>query len=243
MMSAVLASSAHSDKWLALACGMLLVAACADLAGLDKYGDPAGAGGGGAGAGSGAAAGSGATTSAMGGADGGNGTAGAGNCAPPPANKRVFISGEPVEGNIGGLDFADAECERLAADACLGGGGWQALLSDGQTSGINRMSNSAPWYLVDGTTVIATGLDDVIANGPLAAIDRDEMGQLRTSRQVWTGITAAGNLALNHCDGWTDNTTSFQGKVGNNTNNAPGGWLDSAIISCDRAAHLYCFEQ
>ena len=222
------------------------LASCAGLAGLDAFSDephePGEVGGaptapadGGDGSG-GQAVGAGGNL-ATGGGTGGRSEGGA---DPGPGYRRAFVTAAAFDGALGGLTGADAAC--AASAGALGGGGWRAWLSDGDTVVDERLANVGPWLSLDGTTTIATSLEDM-ANGPSAPLVEDELGNA-VAGEVWTGTSFNGApaAAADHCSGWQSPNAGQLGLVGRL--GEPGlGFTDYDSNACSQTAHLYCLEQ
>jgi hypothetical protein len=158
----------------------------------------------------------------------------------------VFVTSTTQTGNMGGLAGADATCNQLAVGAGLPGT-YKAWLSDHLSSPSTRFTQSAnPYFLVDGTTMIAKNWSDLVSGNIRAAIDKDEAGTLRTSSQVWTQSSAAGaeqrNSTVGGCSNFTSATTSDQGYYGF-TSNTNATWSFLSSIACDHTLRLYCFQQ
>jgi hypothetical protein len=156
----------------------------------------------------------------------------------------VFVTSDAYLGNLGGLSGADAHCQGLADGARLPGE-YRAWLSDGSGSPSTRLVQATvPYKRTDGV-IIANNWADLI-DGPLAAsISRDESGAGQVGQVVWTNTTTTGTLLHNRwsCVGWTDDTSEFQGGLGEvDATNA--WWTDRGVLFCGGfPSHLYCFQQ
>lgn len=159
----------------------------------------------------------------------------------PPGGKRVFVTSEMFDGNIDGLDGADARCT-AAAEAAKLTGTWSAWVAVTARSATSQLPKAGEWYLVDGTFVTDRArLADTSVAKPLdVAIHLDERGA-NVEESAWTGAGVAGAPAEKNCDNWTANT-DFTGGTGS-TKAVDVGWTSAATPSCAEKHHLYCFEK
>jgi hypothetical protein len=152
---------------------------------------------------------------------------------------RTFVTSTLQLGTFGGLAAGDAICQ-ARADAAALGGTWRAWLST-STSNIRDRIVGTEYRLVDGTTVVASSLNDLV-DGTLANnIDHDETGALATSN-VWTGTSDDGTASASTCGDWTN--ASGTGTYGaNDLPTASIGWSEQGTTSCgSNSLRLYCIE-
>ena len=164
---------------------------------------------------------------------------------PTPSYKRVFVSSNTYDGNLGGLDGADTKCQALADSASLGGT-WKAWLSSGSISASSRLSHSAiPYKLVNGVTVIANNWSDLTDGGLAKTINKDQNNITITNRAVWTNTSVSGNInsSSNHCSNWRSSLSGFYGGMGQNSSTSYTWTSYPVPNSCNRANSIYCFEQ
>jgi hypothetical protein len=172
--------------------------------------------------------------------------------------KIVFITSERfVGGRLGGLDGADAICQRLAAGSSLPGK-YRAWLSDRTGSPATRFTKSArPYKLVDGSIVANDWAD--LTSGPLRhPINLTEKGGTpptsrfcdSTAVYAWTGTAAAGKPVNPEasCGDWSDPSSGSyllgRGDVADSTWSYACGGIGNPTPDCGNyAAALYCFEQ
>lgn len=158
-------------------------------------------------------------------------------------NKIAFATSAPYDGNLGGLDGADAVCN---AHAFAGGlaGTYRAWLADGTGSPSTRfIQSSQPYELVDGTLVANNWAD--LTDGTLQnPINRDENGTtVSTPTTVWTNVTTAGATdTAADCVDWTSDSGGDSGGIGSSTS-ATSIWTDLGGQGCNLTLLLYCFEQ
>jgi hypothetical protein len=177
------------------------------------------------------------------------------------AARVVFISSATFTGDLGGLDGADAQCQRLASDAHLTGT-FKAWLSDSKTWAASRLTHGAgPYVLVNGIVVANdwSGLTsgtllhavDITESGgaaPQASLGPGESMQDCTSTSclpmAWsgTGPTGIGDGASYLCNDWSSSSTGVYGAWGAATK-ADGNWSDEYGPQCDDSAAIYCVEQ
>lgn len=171
---------------------------------------------------------------------------GAGSCSLHA--KRVFISSQTYNGNLGNLTGADSKCQSLANNAGLNSS-WKAWLSSTTISTSSRMNQSSlPYVLVNGQTKIADNWSSLIDGNLDNPILLSETGQnLGSNLRVWTNTTSNGNIYStsnqSSCTNWTSVLSSRNARIGINSLNSSGEWTDSADKDCNSNSHLYCFEQ
>jgi len=206
-------------------------------------------GGGGSGAGGSGTGGIGTGGIGTGGSGaGGIGAGGIGTGGGTAAVKRVFMTSQMWNGDLGGLSGADMKCQE-AADAEMLGGDWIAWLSDETNEAGLRVQDVGPWYLVDETVLVAIDIQAIVTSGPLVAIDVHENQQSSAGEHfVWTGTDAAGAASPYYCDNWNDAAPNqAEAVVGESSewaaNRANGEWTYVTVKGCNEANHLYCFEQ
>lgn len=162
--------------------------------------------------------------------------------------RRVFLTSKSYEGDIGGLLFADKECEIRAT---LGGlerpDRFKAWLSDSRESPATRFHHSPGRYeLLDGTKV-ADSWDDLTDGSIAAPILINEFGELYDPITVLTNTRPDGTSgsAEFSCEDWT--TGDFESEVWKGfSGHTNYEWTDSAVYNpsfCGISARLYCFEQ
>ena len=125
-----------------------------------------------------------------------------------------FITSQgPGDGaNLGGLEGADAHCQRLAEAAGSSGKTWRAYLSTSTVDARTRIG-AGPWHNASGA-LIAENLDAL--HGPANAISKEtgltEKGEPVNGRgddpnqhDILTGSMADGTRAEQTCGNWTLN--------------------------------------
>jgi hypothetical protein len=140
-------------------------------------------------------------------------------------NKMSFFltsAGPGDGGNLGGLDGADAQCQKLATAAGAGDQTWRAYLS---ASGVNARDRigSGPWHNAKGE-LIASSVDELHsdANKISKQTGLTETGAAINGRgdtpnmhDILTGSNADGTLAAGMtCEDWTSNSSEAKGFVG-----------------------------
>ena len=170
------------------------------------------------------------------------------SCVSP--NKRVFLTAELWNGNLGGVAGADAKCQAAATAAGVSGT-YMAWISDDSTSPSGRLAHATvPYELVDGTLVAASWT--ALTNQNLEhAIDMTETGETVVGSDVfyaWTASYDDGTMIDlgSTCSEWTtsagDPNFDDQGYAGD-PSAVDGYWSDDGPIACDQMGPLYCFEQ
>lgn len=162
-----------------------------------------------------------------------------------PIVKRVFVTSDTSNGNMGGFDKANERCVAAAERAGLGGT-WIAWLSNGQANAIDRIEHNGPYERLDGTLVVKDKVQ--LATSLLSApIDIMENGQKATNDlRAWTATYSNGSFYVD-CDGWSTSSGIARGAIGlpdrqdsdwtnSRAPNISGNW------GCNTNARLYCFE-
>jgi hypothetical protein len=126
-----------------------------------------------------------------------------------------FITSEgPGDGgNLGGLEGADAHCQKLAEAAGAAGKVWRAYLSTASVNARDRIGKG-PWYNARGVLIAKDGAD---LHGEGNAIGKEtaltEQGEAVKGRgdspnthDILTGSNADGTVVLGMtCEDWTSN--------------------------------------
>jgi hypothetical protein len=122
-------------------------------------------------------------------------------------------SGE-AGGNLGGLDGADATCERLAAAVGAGDKTWRAYLSTDTVNARDRIGDG-PWFNQAGVLIASDvdelHADDTVFNGTPNLI-LDETGVVAPGPQhdILTGTLRDGTAAAGlNCANWTSNDAAL----------------------------------
>jgi len=167
------------------------------------------------------------------------------------ATKTVFVTSTLHKGNLGGLAGADAICQ-ARADAAGLGGTYFAWLSDAVNSPDTRFTKAtAPYKLVDGTTVADNYAD--LTDGSLdAGITLHADGSMAPmgGAFAWSNTTQTGTSdGAPDCVAWTvgvfgpplfatgSTSASFGTTTSNWSNQFPG------CCACDSSRNLFCFGQ
>lgn len=158
----------------------------------------------------------------------------------------VFVTSTTYNGNLGGLIGADEKCQQAAINAGLPGI-YAAWLSDSTGSPSTRFKKlNKPYKLVNGT-VIANDWAD-LTDGTLAApIDVSETGSTISFRAMTSTNINGSLIGTNHCNNWTNATTSYTATVGSNTSTT-STWTNNtsetlANRRCNSVKSLYCVQQ
>ncbi len=174
-----------------------------------------------------------------------------------PRVSRAFVTDLVLNGDLAtagsgtgddpGAAGADNLCAAQATKYSLGGQ-WVAWISTSHADAADRLS-AGPWNLVDNTTLVASSLDDLLANGPAHAIDMFPDGTTEVlGDYVWTGSTHGGRLGGGaDCSDWTSSadggTDAGIGGSGNDLTSGPGIlWTANGDQACSTIGVLYCFE-
>lgn len=141
-------------------------------------------------------------------------------------------------GNLGGLEGADAKCQAGANYERLGGT-WIAWLSDSDTDAIDRVAGDGPWYTLDGHLAFAHKVD--LAGTPSAVIEVDQAGGIVATSSYWTGTKLGGTKDTANCNDWRSESDVDEGVWGNGRNVAQ--WTAAShTAGCLGAINLLCLE-
>lgn len=164
------------------------------------------------------------------------------NC--PPTVKLVFLSGNTVNGVIGGVAGADSRCQSSADSAGLPGT-YKAWIMDSNNANapINRFTNTldqVSYQLVNGQTV-ANSWSDLTDGSLQRPLNVSESGSSLGNQFVWSNVNSAGTgqSAGQTCGNWT--TTGAVGGFG--ISGSVSTWSDNGANGCSAGARLYCFQQ
>ena len=176
-----------------------------------------------------------------------------GPTSPSAPSVSFFVSSQTSStGNLGGLEGADATCQRLAEAAGFGDRSWGAYLSvERDTVNRGRPTNArdrigqGPWYNVN-LVLVANNIADLHARRGDAAIFIDERG--RRINGQWTGspspvehdILTGSNpdgtlLAGSTCADWTSDSATLTAQVGHSDGLGPGGATTGTLPSWNSA--------
>lgn len=125
----------------------------------------------------------------------------------------VTSAGPGDGGNLGGLDGADAHCQKLAEAVGAGGRTWRAYLSTTAVNARDRIGNG-PWYNVKGELIAkdvaelhgdANGINKQTALTEAGAVVNGR-GDTPNMHDILTGSNADGTVAAGMtCNDWTSN--------------------------------------
>jgi hypothetical protein len=170
----------------------------------------------------------------------------------------VFVTSQAFDGDFGGIQGADDQCNAAATAAGLAGT-YVAWMSDSSTDAKDRITDHG--YVTIAGDIIATNLADLIDGAIGVPLDVDEYGipiphgpNSGVNFSVWTNTTPGGAAGpggvnfepyasgeRNACNDWTSTAGSAAfGRI-----MEPGvGWSGGGDIQfCDSPARLYCFGQ
>ncbi|MDP2274584.1 MAG: hypothetical protein Q8K32_27835 [Archangium sp.] len=161
-----------------------------------------------------------------------------------PAGKRVFITRQRFNGNLGGLAGGDTKCAAAATAAGLNGT-WKAWLSTTTVNAIDRLVDVGAWVDTQGATAFAS--KSALTTGPANSLWYDEAGGFLSSDNIWTATNSSGTyqwgvVMAPPCDEWTSASMQSGARVGQVGRTGPE-WTSYSGTTCDQTAHLLCFEQ
>jgi hypothetical protein len=149
--------------------------------------------------------------------------------APAPNNTTFFVTsiGPGKGGDLGGLDGADAHCQRLATAAGAGSKVWRAYLSTNTAGGsINARDRigKGPWQNFKGE-VVATNADDLHSDN--SKMSADNALTERGNKISGFGMTPNWHDALTGSDG---QGRAFPGNMNLTCNNWTSSQFGSASV-------------
>ncbi len=167
----------------------------------------------------------------------------------------IFVTSLVFQGNINGLQSADAYCKSLALKAMMADpsspitdpGNFKALLATSKEKGYTRhFPGKGPYHLVNGLRV-SDSFDALFTEPHQNFIDVDERSMTH-SNGVWTGMAADGESypGINFCNDWT--TTGQDGSSTHGYSDIAGMWLFAPVVGnpttdCGDQFAIYCLEQ
>jgi len=181
------------------------------------------------------------------------------------AEMTFFVSstGSGDGANLGGLDGADAICQRLAEAAGSTGKTWRAYLSTATVNARDRIG-AGPWHNAKGVLIAASidDLHDPAKNMITKETGLTEAGAIVPGRgdqpnqhDILTGTNADGTANENTCGDWTLNgegsaMVGHHDRMGPDTNPNATSWNAShpsrgcsqdGLAGSGGAGLLYCF--
>ncbi len=164
----------------------------------------------------------------------------------------AFVSSEAGQGDLGawpqagaatGLAAGDAICRNLAGAARLPApNSFFAWLSDSAQDARDRVTVDASFRRVDHYP-IASSHADLVDGFASNSLHVDENGShASTPFGVQTGTFADGTATLEHCDGWTNATTSFNETFGSQNLSRSHRWTEGLQNGCNNTRRIYCFS-
>jgi hypothetical protein len=176
----------------------------------------------------------------------------------------VTSAGPGHGANLGGLEGADAHCQKLAEAAGITGKTWHAYLSTNEVNAKDRIG-SGPWFNAKGEKIA----DDVAslhsdANGITKQTALDEKGNLVNGRgdkpnrhDMLTGSKPDGTAAAETCNNWTSDGAEGAAMLGhhdrmgldesppakswNSSHASRGGCSQEALRGTGGDGLFYCF--
>ena len=156
----------------------------------------------------------------------------------------VFVTKAAFQGNLGGLEGADARCQAAARRAGLPGVFRAWLSTSEQPAGARVVRKNVP-YVMPGGVRVADNYRD-LTDGRLAhPIDHTEFGEAVASPFLArTATTPDGQAMSPTCSDWTSRSR-YDGGAWGATDTTSSAWSCTGVFPgrCDYLAHLYCLEQ
>jgi hypothetical protein len=173
------------------------------------------------------------------------------------AQKFIFVTDSPSNGNLGGLTGADSTCQSDADAASLPGvyKAWLSLTTVGPQS--TFVPARVPYVLPGSFVVVANDWTELTSGTLANAIDRHADGTLITAGQeFWTGTRATGlpftaigvvpypegQAVFFSCDGWVSEIQERSGTVGT-SEAVDSTWSEGTELTCDTELRHICVQQ
>ena len=153
----------------------------------------------------------------------------------------MFATSTAHDGNLNGLNGADAICQ-ARADAASLPGSYKAWLSSSSVAVSSRLTHSTqPYYMLNNLKV-ADNWTDLVDGSIDNAINVSETGATLPGFLPWTGSTHLAGVTSYHCMDWTSGANANFGTHGSSSR-ADLAWTYNIIRRCDSLLRLYCFQQ
>lgn len=130
--------------------------------------------------------------------------------------------------DLGGLQGADAHCQRLAESVGAGERAWRAYLSTSAVDARDRIGDG-PWYNARGVEIAASVADLHGDNNLTKETQLDQNGEMVNGRgdspnrhDILTGSNADGTASDATCDNWTSSSGDGSARVGHHDRNGGG---------------------
>lgn len=170
----------------------------------------------------------------------------------PTTAKKIFVTRERFDGNLGGPAGADEKCNAAAAAVELPGtyAAWISTTLENARDRVTRFMG--PYELLDGTQ-IATSFGQLLDGTLEGPIDITEAGTDLQSNGtpscagglgVWTNTAEQGTAIDLDCNGFVSASSSASNA--GNASAASAAWTDDPDcrgLPCGVENALYCFEQ
>ena len=176
--------------------------------------------------------------------------------------RRIFLSSQVFNGDMGTRAGADLACQIMAAQVGFPDEyKYRALLADANGSP-NTFVDPDPDglarpFILAGGLIVADSYVALIAGGPGAGITTTEQGEVLFEKRVWTNVGPLGDAYLEDpgstCAGWNSADALKSARVGINAV-APGDaaalaewkaqkhWLSFKSVNCENELRIYCIE-
>ena len=172
------------------------------------------------------------------------------------AGKKVFVTSETGNGNIGswisgtgysGREAADKICQTLASDAGLDNASiFRAWISTSISNAASHIRSDGPWVRMDGVKFVDSKAE-LLSGKTYTSVSLNENGvHVTSSALAWTGTNGVGETTATTCGDWTDGTSGSDGTYGTTgfAGNRPdvSYWTKMTTVQCGYSSRLYCFE-
>lgn len=161
------------------------------------------------------------------------------------AQHRMFVTSSVHDGDLDGLEGADAICQTRALAAGLSRT-YKALLGTSSTEARERITLIGAVYVFTSAEVKVPVVNlplELWSGNLLNPVNRDENYNLVVDF-AWTGADDGGSSTfVEDCLDWTSSSNSQDGSVGD-ISQTDAYWLEDPIYrTCDSVFRLYCISQ
>lgn len=154
----------------------------------------------------------------------------------PLPTRRMFISSDSHNGDLGGIPGADNKCQ-VRADSENLGGTWIAWVSTTLSDAKDRVGNYL-WTQLNGVIVARNNAD--LTDGTIEnPITIDETGATG-SDFVWTGTENNGTYNSSNCSDWSSSDAGGNGYLGQLVNTS--SWSADQTATCNTLHPLLCIN-
>jgi hypothetical protein len=173
------------------------------------------------------------------------------------SGRRLFLSSQFFNGDMGSRAGADLACQNMAAAAgLLHATSYRALLGDSLASANTMFADDTSGlpFIDPSGMILAASYPELIELGPGMGVTTTETGEIVHYARVWTNLGPFGDAYLldpeHTCGDWTSATLTKSARAGHNAVmdddvpewQAGRHWLSYETRTCAKQARIYCVE-